>query len=286
MDLYRDLAIQAALPPGRQIRHGREVLLLAEDRQPQNVSDREDWIKERGKDAGVAMKERPILFSGPMVRAILDGRKTQTRRMVKPQPLHGEFVVCKYHKTLVDKKGNTYPSDEDRFGICDVDGEWSVECPYGQVSDRLWVRETYRQTCDKKSWGCVQYRADESLRLMLCDENGEGDPIGTKMHREPLQKIEKKGPRWRPSIHMPRWASRITLEITGVRVEQIHDLSHDDAIAEGFQGQGWKVSDDRSQIVYPCHEFRQLWIKLNGEGSWASNPWVWVIEFKRINHGT
>lgn len=199
------------------------------------------------------MKERPILFSGPMVRAILDGRKSQTRRVVKPQPLHGDFAVCKYHKTLVDRNGNTYPSDEDRFGICDVDGEWSVQCPYGQVGDRLWVRETF-VVCDDSS---IFYRAD-----------GKPDPWD--------------GVKWKPSIFMPRLASRITLEITGVRVERIHDLSHDDAIAEGFQGQGWKVSDDRSPIVYPCHEFRQLWIKLNGEGSWASNPWVWVIEFKRV----
>ena len=221
------------------------------------------------------MKERPILFSGPMVRAILDGRKTQTRRIVKPQPLHDEFVVCKYHKTLVDKKGNTYPSDVDHFGICDVDGEWSIECPYGQVGDRLWVRETYRPTCDNKSWGCVQYRADESLRLMLCDENGEGDPIGTKQHKEPFQKVGKKGPPWKPSIFMPRWASRILDEIIEIRVERVQDITEEDAIAEGYD-----IDNELDEDPVPW--FCWLWKKINGPESWASNPWVWVIEFKRI----
>lgn len=217
------------------------------------------------------MKERPILFSGPMVRAILDGRKTQTRRVVKPQPLHEEFAVCKYHKTLVDKKGNTYPSDEDRFGICDVDGEWSVECPYGQVSDRLWVREAW----------AVSNIYDDTRPANICKELLKENPgkAPTKV-KYPASDSLSSGIRIRPSIHMPRWASRITLEITGVRVERLNDISKADAIAEGIEDVDPRTAD-KFAIPGVLYRFQHLWESINGPGSWADNPWVWAIEFRK-----
>jgi len=204
------------------------------------------------------MKERPILFSGPMVRAILDGRKTQTRRIVKPKPLHEEFVVCKYHKTLVDKKGNTYPSDVDHFGICDVDGEWSIECPYGQVGDRLWVREAFAD---------VPCPADEPHPRLRIGPNGEGITWKADWTSNP------SGFKWKPSIHMPRWASRITLEITEVAVERLNDISYDDCINEG-----WHPACGQGADFW----YQELWNEINGPDSWAANPWVWVVSFKRI----
>lgn len=162
------------------------------------------------------MKERPILFSGPMVRAILDGRKTQTRRVVKP-----------------------------RQGMLD---DWTgLPCPYGKPGDRLWVRET---CYFEQPHGEVIYRADPGSEKAL-------DP-------------EFTGLRWRPSIHMPRWASRITLEIVNVRVERLQDIRVDDARAEGVTAK------------WPVHGFRNLWQSINGFGSWDANPWVWVVEFRNM----
>jgi len=166
------------------------------------------------------MKERPILFSGPMVRAILEGRKTQTRRIVKPQPLRDRGVMA--------------------FN----DGEHpQMRCPYGKPGDRLWVRETW---CPDVEPYTFRYKAD-------------GD--------EPLE-------RWRPSIHIPRWASRITLEVVSVRVERLQNISEDDALAEGIT----LVERGTS----PVDQFNKLWESINGPGSWEANPWVWVVEFKRI----
>jgi hypothetical protein len=230
------------------------------------------------------MKERPILFSGSMVRAILEGRKSQTRRVVKPQPLHGEFAVCKYHKTLVDKKGNTYPSDEDRFGICDVDGEWSIECPYGSAGARLWVRETARATATEEGIDCIHYMADDHCRAIMVSEYG------------PWRKMRAYGgghARAVPSIHMPRWASRITLEITGVRVERLNDISEEDAIAEGIESRLVSPDSMTYDVMYKNYltgnfdqveqgSYQSLWEMINGTDSRVSNPYVWVIEFKRV----
>lgn len=176
------------------------------------------------------MKERPILFSGEMVRAILEGRKTMTRRVIKP------FVP-----------------------IIDF-------CPYGKTSDRLWVRETFAHV---SSWSHYNRLAPNSKWLYRADKEW---PVS----------------RWKPSIFMPRLASRITLEITGVRVEQVRDISENDASAEGLQD--W-YPDPQKPNPYPnggpytnIQRFAALWDSINkkrGYG-WDSNPWVWVIEFKRI----
>jgi hypothetical protein len=217
-------------------------------------------------------KERPILFIGPMVRAILDGRKTQTRRVVK---LDNAYHECGHHEILEFREQNGK-----WFGLYEYNTVASLVCPYGQPGDRLWVRETYRKTCDNKSFGCVQYKSDESIRFMICDQNGEGDPIGTKPHKEPFQRVDKKGPPWIPSIHMPRWASRITLEITGVRVERLQDISPTDACKEGIFEDGNYCSEP--PLPYPVATFKKLWNSINCPDSWDANPWVWVIEFKRV----
>ncbi|HEP6287983.1 TPA: hypothetical protein VDA67_006494, partial [Burkholderia vietnamiensis] len=143
------------------------------------------------------MKERPILFSGPMVQAILDGRKTQTRRVMKHQPPVdvSPITAARYHPTIVDRHGEEAPGPE-IFGAFSDDGAWGCKSPFGEPGDHLWVRETWGVAGDMKhDSGYVEYRADCKGNF-----NDVGDLI----------------PRWTPSIHMPRWASRITLEITGV----------------------------------------------------------------------
>lgn len=197
-----------------------------------------------------AIKERPILFSGPMVRAILDGRKTQTRRVVKAD--------------LPDNP--TYKSNQ-RWGL--VDGDFyfcGARCPYGQPGDRLWVRECH-------SYSVINYPSE--VWYWAHGNPGYGD--WTKP---------------RPSIHMPRWASRILLEVTAVRVERLNDISEADAIAEGIRvlplqdandpGAWWESEPGQNQGRSPSHSFKKLWNEINGPGSWDLNPWIWVIEFKRI----
>ncbi len=185
------------------------------------------------------MKERPILFSAPMVRAILAGTKTQTRRVVKPVGDDDGFV-------LQDYGDGWWPYRSD-------DGESTMKngmeiphaCPYGQPGDRLWVREAWAD-CDK----LVRYYATDDVH--------------------PLRKK-------RPSIHMPRWASRITLEITSVQVEHLQDISVADCIAEGIPRGGPENPDNIER-----REYQTLWESINGAGSWNANPWVWVVAFKRM----
>ncbi len=191
------------------------------------------------------MKERPILFSGPMVRAILEGRKTQTRRIVKQ---------C--HMVM--------DHGEDAAGQCINAGYIPCFplCPYGHRGDRLWVRETWTCVHGVPSAGgvphpddFVRYRADE----------GPGEQVITDVRC------------WHPSIHMPRVYSRILLEIVAVRVERLNEISGTDCIAEGI------IEADAPQYVFGLHEaYRDLWESINGAGSWTENPWVWVVEFRRV----
>ena len=194
------------------------------------------------------MAERPILFSAPMVRAILAGAKTQTRRAVKFKP---------WHQIEARDDGSPWPWMYDDERVAD---HW-VPCPYGQPGDRLWVRETHMDL-----GACYLYRADDSA--------------------EQERALVAPGQRWRPAIHMPRAASRITLEITAVRVERLQDISEADAKAEGiseFVGGWWCEHDDAEQIagMTPQEGYAHLWERINGAGSWAENPWVWVVTFQR-----
>jgi hypothetical protein len=190
------------------------------------------------------MKERPIIFNAAMVNAILSGQKTQTRRIIKPAP------------AWVMKSG--VMSFKGRVGL-----PHSI-CPYGQIEDRLWVRETIDGI-----WGCdASYMADDT-RLADVLEGWWDEP-----QRLPIKRI--------PSIHMPRWASRITLEITDLRVERLQDISEEDAKAEGVP-LDCPIGNIKAYQKAPySYCFAQLWESINGEGSWDANPWVWVISFKKV----
>lgn len=186
-----------------------------------------------------------------MVKAILDGRKTQTRRIMKPQPSDGFMPeVGRYHPTLIDRRtGEMFPGPE-RFGASD--GNEDYPCPYGQPGDKLWVRETFALTGDNAS-------------TIVHPEHGGAAWRATD---------HPKAFKWKPSIFMPRWASRITLEIEQVTVERLLDISPSDALREG-------VGHD--SMGNPCVDFEILWRKINGDCSWDQNPWVWVITFYHIN---
>ncbi len=211
-------------------------------------------------------KERPILFSAPMVRAILDGRKTQTRRTVKPQPEQGSTLG------FLIPRPNASGSCA-HFHHIDARGihskELTVHCPFGIPGDRLWVRETW----------CPIYPQDPTY-------NG-GRPIeidyrATHSRESHWRVMDDHGTRrWKPSIHMPRWASRITLEITGVRVERLNDIGEADAMAEGTLG-GHGAIPGYGYAATPVEHYRHLWESLYGPGSWSANPWVWVVEFRGI----
>ena len=233
------------------------------------------------------MKERPILFTGPMVRAILDRTKTQTRRVVRPQPVGIEepeegFMYCGDDGIVSGRQ--RYQTDAD--GGFYVDWvEFPTRCPYGIPGDRLWVRETW-----------AQHPMDEQdpPEHIIMREDGSNwwchDPIkrGDKNSDCPPWNVS----RWRPSIYMPRWASRITLEITDIRVERVQEISEEDAKAEGVR---LNVDQDGKPLLKltgarPIREwtfkehFADLWDSINGKKpgrSWDDNPWVWVIHFRR-----
>lgn len=220
------------------------------------------------------MRECPILFSGPMVRAILDGRKTQTRRMVKPQPPAG----CRYEINGAYSHALCL-SGEGAAMLCVPPTPRSTDhrlpCPYGAPGDRLWVRETWAPWGDHieergeadaladakrgMPWACIVYGADAN-----------GGSVNVK--------------RWRPSIHMPRWASRLLLEVTDVRVERLQATTEADARAEGIDletlGSIYRLADG---TPVARDAFGDLWDEINGKrAAWATNPWVWVVSFRRV----
>ena len=201
------------------------------------------------------MKQTGILFKAPMVRAILEGRKSQTRRIIDPQPNpKGSWL------TEGDKNATT------AIVWCDVPDidrligkapKWNkVTCPYGKPGDQLWVRETWRCRGGRE----YEYQQNQASICYRADA-------------EPLEYVCKQ---WRPSIHMPRWASRITLEIVSVRVERLNAIDAYDAESEGC---GCGVNDETGG---PVARYKNLWESINGPGSWNLNPWVWVIEFKEV----
>ncbi len=186
------------------------------------------------------MKEHPILFSGPMVNAILQGKKTQTRRVLSYQPEPEETIYGPelFSPTIVDEYGIEEPGPE-IYGIYGED--WSLRSPYGMPGDKLWVRETHWLNTGDIGAGTVHYRATEPEFFGI----------------------------WRPSIHMPRWACRLNLENLKMWVERVQDISEENAIAEGVQN---------------VDEFKKIWdsINLSRGFGWRVNPWVWVIEFKKV----
>lgn len=206
------------------------------------------------------MKERGMIFNGEMVRAILDGRKTQTRRIMKVQPSDGfhpthngydlDLNAHWYTPGVVDKNGYLQPAKKDVFGVADENEGYT--CPFGAVGDRIWVRETW-----------ARYNIDQDSHDMAYRATSPAD-------------WPEEG-RWRPSIHMPRWASRLMLEITGVRVERLQAITLGDVCKEI----GCGLYDFRP-ATYGFQVWENLWKSIYGEENWQSNPWVWVIEFKVV----
>lgn len=213
----------------------------------------------------VGVKERPIIFSGPMVRAVLEGRKTQTRGVITPQPLDSWMSSPKadwseYYKRV-------------RFGmkkhlwIMHPTENREIVCPYGKPGDRLWVRENWQTTSIETKLGLnrgVKYQADG---------------ISMSFSRDLVLSINNRMSNgWKPSIHMPRWASRVTLEITNIRVERVQEIAGADAKAEGVDSflnrdaTAWRAG------------FQIVWDEINAKRgySWASNPWVWCVSFKKL----
>lgn len=258
------------------------------------------------------MKERPILFSGPMVRAILEGRKTQTRRIFKD----------KVSADCVGFRADDNGEWRQRF---DLGGKvhskaWTHKCPYGVVGDRLWVKETWIDTGSIAHYGggeeakyeqCVTYVADGAERTIMVTEEQSKERLSKAVARQrkhcppkPTDTeasdyferldayhkwITKQYKMHRPSIFMPRWASRITLEVVSVKVERLQEISEGDAQAEGVEADDEPCDHTRRS----CEEvgclgqtfkstFCTLWAYINGTDSWRSNPWVWVIEFKPV----
>jgi len=237
------------------------------------------------------MQTKPILFNGEMVRAILDGRKTQTRRVIKPQP-----------KAIITTRGFWQSDDDGSWAWCyqtpvqDGNLTWNDcrllgngKCPYGEVGDHLWVREMW--ATDYLHDGIKPSKLTPRDSDIYYRADGDIDTSTNIMIH-----------RWRPSIHMPRWASRITLEVVSVRVEQVQDINHEDVLAEGiarmnippemtldeYKSAGgsvyqWEHNGARHTLYGERATFAQLWDKLNAKRgySWDSNPWVWVVEFKQ-----
>ncbi|MFG0501115.1 hypothetical protein ACF8GD_00410 [Pseudomonas putida] len=213
------------------------------------------------------MKERPILFNGAMVRAILAGRKTVTRRAMRQQPI--------LNGRLWEVYGAGW--SESVLGVPAVPGHsLATQCPYGQVGDRLWVRETFM---DLRGTG-VEHRPDPSGPLQRYAYAAECPPGS---HADATRK--DYGLKWRPSIHMPRAACRLLLEITGVRVERLQAITAEQAEAEGVDAAMCRQYLETAPSRHECkaaaiHGFSGLWAATGGD--WPANPWVWVVEFQRV----
>jgi len=220
------------------------------------------------------MKLIPILFSTPMVQAILTGRKTMTRRIMKPQ-----IEECKHHLYAEAewKSKPTQWSITDEFAYCANCGNGTspkfdykgIKCPYGKVGDVLWVRESYANA------GSHFVYKDAGWKYWLDEEDRE-------MKYDPIK--------WKPSIHMPYSACRIWLKITEIKIERLHDITEEDAIAEGISLNpslseivGGFTTDNIMHFYKATDCFKSLWDLINGEESWNLNPWVWVIEFEKID---
>jgi hypothetical protein len=273
------------------------------------------------------MGDRPILFSAGMVRAILDGRKTQTRRKMKVQPWPDATVeVGPYHPHRIDRNGESQPGPATFGAIWDHQdivngGDAGLRGPYGAPGDLLWVRETFcAHWCEPPRDAPQSYRIVTGDKLPpIKQENGDlyqpvSSDIMTIWYGAESDKPFHMA--WKPSIHMPRWASRITLRITDIRVERLHDITEDDARAEGcearpFPGPWWQGYRDLGdgQLIHqqaigetapdwmiepkqmpptPWLDrsarggFRSIWMGLHGPGAWDANPWVWVVAFERV----
>jgi hypothetical protein len=241
-------------------------------------------------------------MSAPMVRALLDGRKLQTRRIIKRQPPEdsGRLEWGDYYPTVV-KRGEEEPGPL-TFGAWSRGGEWATPCKYGRPGDLLWVRETWAKEdyqeeiidddtgpsgCYETPYRWTHYRATPHKGFRVLPD---WTPV-THLH-ESQPASASKITKWKPSIFMPRWASRLTLRLIDVRVERLQEISYEDAIAEGLgfpdarlepvgDGETWEQSARR--LKWPQRLYEKLWESINGEGSWAENPWCWALTFDVIH---
>ncbi|ACT50915.1 hypothetical protein [Methylovorus glucosotrophus] len=232
------------------------------------------------------MKERPILFSAPMVRALLDGSKTQTRRVVKPQPPSGWDRTCWFSAPVWGWTAQDEPSQT-----------WhKARCPYGQPGDHIWAKETFfaygrwEMRYSERKGRDERHFVDMTIDCDRAYQYAADNPDIPPATRGSVQ------PGWykRPAIFMPRIASRIQLEITCVRVERLIDISEQDAKDEGIfefsknglidyvKGNVWETANEFSPNCF-TGIYALLWESINGPGSWSANPWVWVVEFRRIS---
>lgn len=230
------------------------------------------------------MKERGMIFNAEMVRAILDGRKTQTRRIMKAQPsedftpmnmtLEPDYKARWYTPGIVDKDGYLQPANKEVFGVANENDGYS--CPFGAVGDRIWVRETFQGPLfdfDLMDSYCKDPAPFENPEFCVYKADGAPAP-------EFYDADDELHCRWRPSIHMPRWASRILLEITDVRVERLQEITLGDICKEI----GCGLYDFRP-ATHGFQVWEELWQSIYGAENWNANPWVWVIEFKRVEGG-
>lgn len=238
------------------------------------------------------MKERPILFSAPMVRAILSCQKTQTRRVVKPQPEWTDPSTA-----WLNGDGHSGPGWYAHNEDYPEEGSLFYRCPYGQPGDRLWVKETWQYyDWDEEGEPCIRYAADNATAWPNPSQDDWAEKlvdVWESLSRDENFKIDcrARDRKWRPSIFMPRWASRIQLEVVSVRVERLNDISEADCWAEGIE-EVMHLFDGPSQAEMAkrlglCLEdakplYAQLWESINGAGSWDANSWVWVVEFKQM----
>jgi len=221
------------------------------------------------------MKERPILFFPSMVRAILAGTKTQTRRAIKPVGNDEGFVLQDYGDGPWP-----YRSEDGESGFYrdshGYDVEERIKCPYGRPGDRLWVRESFSGPyCMEAQDGMAAAAPSKWAHKSRIWYWADGQPTHGDWTRP------------RPSIHMPRWASRITLEVTDVKVERLQDISEADAMAEGIvnagDDNGYQLADTSHYAGTASESYASLWESINGPGSWDANPHVWCISFRRIH---
>lgn len=241
------------------------------------------------------MKERPILFNTEMVQAILSGKKTQTRRVLKNQPVwvDSDNPIVSSGWAYKDQKGKfSLESYPDHLSFAEDFLELAI-CQFGRVGERLWVRETWAPV---NSYGApaIAYKANSDMRELMDDESFL-DEDGAFNYDDPRSKkysfsawaddlFSGVEGNWKPSIHMPRWVCRLVLEITSIRVERLNDISEKDAVAEGGAKSHPsidKVSRQYGYADWSRSHFAQTWDCYN-RVKWSENPWVWVVEFKAV----
>lgn len=245
--------------------------------------------------------ERPILFSGPMIRALLSGAKTQTRRIIKPRPVGYPWFWEGDEIDPFPQWFDGYERGREPCGAATAEVNKPMRCPFGQPGDRLWVRETWRPVIERWS-SYIEYAAGGPDLANSDRDRMTG--LSKVALRFPGARADIHSEAWHPSIHMPRWASRINLAITGIKVERVQDISEADILADGVRVPANAGGEPLLRLTgkHPPREFLKdplactvsdllraewasLWCEINGRESWDANPWVWAISFKVVQPG-